>query len=158
LETILKRSGQLLEQSHVKAEIGAAITTTPNGVAVLKHWGIDPKELAVKSQAYTYVRGDNFGQIEQERFDAVEDRYGHSLYHWHRVDLHQTLRDHAASRDLQLSPPAHLSLGQRIVDVDCDQGAILFEDGKQVRKDLLVIADGHKVRWSQTVPVVRKLI
>lgn len=32
---------EIFEQSEFKNEVGAAITITPNGTLVLKHWGFD---------------------------------------------------------------------------------------------------------------------
>ena len=139
------RCDQLFERSHFKAEIGAAITTTPNGVKVLRHWGIDPEQYAVKSQAMTYAHHDTLQVLSQDSLEGVEDRFGHAIYHWHRVDLHHTLREFATSPDSHTNRPASVNLGTRIIAVDCDEGTIFFENGHQVRKDLLVIADGHKV-------------
>ena len=79
-------------------------------------------------------------------FEDVEQRFGNWLYHWHRVELHQTLRDHATLPNPQARQPGSVSLSKAITNVDCDKGIIFLEDGQQIQKDLLIIADGHKVR------------
>ena len=103
----------------------------------------------MKSQATTLARHDTLEELPMtESFNGVEERFGNAIYHWHRVDLHQTLRDYATASAAHPNPPASVHLGARIKAIDCDEGIIVFENGQQVRKDLLVIADGHKVQFN----------
>jgi len=68
-------------------------------------------------------------------------RHGHPYYQVHRVDLHAALMEAVT----QLDPQA-LQLGYRAVRAEEDaQGATVhFEDGRQVRAELLVGSDGIK--------------
>ena len=45
-----------------------------------------------------------------------------------------------------LGPPGVIRLGSTIKDVDCDQGQIIFSDGTVTEKDLVIVADGVRVR------------
>jgi hypothetical protein len=71
-------------------------------------------------------------------------KYGFPWYLLHRVDLHSELRR------LALNPgegynPATINLSSEVVDVDCEAGVLVLKDGRKVKKDLIVGADGVHV-------------
>lgn len=76
--------------------------------------------------------------------DGLAERYGNPMLHFHRVHLHELLR-HAATDPSRDGVPATIHLGSKSVDIDCDKGLIIFADGRQVQKDLIIVADGIKV-------------
>lgn len=77
--------------------------------------------------------------------------YGSGFYHWHRVQLHRTLRELAAAPEDPRGPTADITLGHKIADVDCDDGLIILTNGEKVRKDLIIVADGYQVRIDKHV-------
>ena len=80
-------------------------------------------------------------------FEHVEDDFGESLWHYHRVDLHQIVR--ALATDGQEKPQATIRFGAPVDDVDPENGIITLRSGEQVKKDLVIIADGTKVSSSR---------
>lgn len=74
----------------------------------------------------------------------VKDNYGTFFKVYHRVDLHRELLKLA---QVCRGPgnSSRITLGKRVIDLDCSKGIIMFEDGSQVQKDLIIIAAGVKV-------------
>lgn len=135
----------MFEQSEFKYEIGAAITLTPNGGRVLQHWGIDPaKGRPVTSRGYELVSGDKLETEILRPLDNMVEQYGFPVLNFHRVDLHDLLKNAATGPDRQ-GKPAKINLGCKVASVDCQEGLIVLEDGRTFNKDLVVIADGVKV-------------
>ena len=144
----------MYEQSEFKYEIGAAITFTPNGGHVLQHWGIDPAlGRPVISRGYELVSGDKLATQILRPLDDMDQQYGFPVLNFHRVDLHDLLRNAATGSDRQ-GEPAKINLGCKVASVDCQEGLIVLEDGQAFTKDLVVIADGVKVFAPSILKVV----
>ena len=73
--------------------------------------------------------------------DRIEENIGFPYRAFHRVDLHNELRE-MALRDDGKGPRVELKLGIKIVRVDVENAEIEMSDGTVVRGDLLVGADG----------------
>lgn len=144
---------EIFEQSTFKNEVGAAVSTTPNGTRILDSWGFDHSEAqAVESQVLEYVDGKTLEIDQKEDLSVCRADFGHSFYHYHRVDLHSGLRDIAL--DLEgAGPTPILHLGQKVEDIDCEAGLITLANGEQKSKDLIIIADGI---WSRFPSVVTR--
>ncbi|KAK5079770.1 hypothetical protein LTR70_009185 [Exophiala xenobiotica] len=107
------------------------------------------------------VNGANLEPMWKDSFDGLMDKYGSTINHYHRVDLHRTLREMAQeSSGAAKGKPATIRLATKVREVDVGDGVIGFDDGTSVRKDLVVIADGIKSRFvsyitGQDEPLVR---
>ncbi|PUE29936.1 FAD-dependent monooxygenase [Limnohabitans sp. Jir72] len=135
---------RIYEQAGQVSEVGAAVQMSANAVKVLYHLGLKPQleALAVKPHAFEFRRFDTGELLHEIKLGADhEARHGHPYYQVHRVDLHAALMDAVQ----QLDPQA-LQLGYRAARVQEDgQGAeVFFEDGRQVRADLIIGSDGIK--------------
>ncbi|KAF5591750.1 3-hydroxybenzoate 6-hydroxylase [Fusarium pseudocircinatum] len=99
----LRRTGaqvEVFERSNFKDEIGAAITITPNGMRVLRHFGFDPKTArGVQNKQMRMVHPQTLEDLVVENFSQVEDDYGAPFMFFHRVDLHTALKEMAVSSD-----------------------------------------------------------
>ncbi|KAK4569591.1 hypothetical protein LTR86_003354 [Recurvomyces mirabilis] len=136
----LRRAGHevdIYEKSSFKLEIGAAITITPNGNLILDRCGFDAERAqeTLKLQ-FRAVDHKTLQEQIQLRFDGVAERYGHAFNAYHRVDMHEEMRR------LVLEAGAAIHLGQPVADIDCEAGIIKLQSGGQLRKDLVVVADG----------------
>jgi salicylate hydroxylase len=60
---------------------------------------------------------------------------------YHRMDLHDVLKDFATSSN-GLGPPATIKTSSNVVDCDPDEGAVTLKNGEVLRGDLIVGADG----------------
>lgn len=73
--------------------------------------------------------------------DRIEENLGFPYRAFHRVDLHNALRD-MALRDDGERPKVDLKLGTKITGVDVQNAEIETEDGELWKGDLLIGADG----------------
>lgn len=140
----LRRAGhdvEIFERSTFKNEIGAAITLTPNANLVLDHWGFDAVKAGETDKCqYRMVAWDTLELACRDSFAKVEENYGHKFNAFHRVDLHNGLRELAREHDV-----ASIRLASEVCRIDCDAGSLTLADGTHVQKDLIVLANGDKV-------------
>ncbi|KAK3372691.1 hypothetical protein B0H63DRAFT_302477 [Podospora didyma] len=167
----LRRAGwrvEVYERSRFKNEIGAAITVSSNATAVLDHWGFDfAKAAPVPNQSTRLVSAKDLSTVMLEEYADIAEQYGHACWSFHRVDLHQGLRDLATDpvEDKGRGWPVEIRLGCEVVGADCDDGIVKLADGRAVAKDLVIIADGvhsHLIedftgRQSKLVPTGRSI-
>ncbi|KAF2730828.1 putative salicylate hydroxylase [Polyplosphaeria fusca] len=143
---------QIFEKSKFAAELGAALVVTPNGARVLFQLGFSfSVARAVKMDAWTVVRGDNFEPIAHVDFRAADQRFGAPIRSIHRVDLHNELLRLATS-ETEPGHPVTLHLASEVVDASTD-GWIRLRNGAKHTADLVVGADGlHSVLKSVVAP------
>lgn len=98
---------------------------------------MDFKLRILNGHALTPILADSLAQ--------VGDHYGHKMNHYHRADLHRTLRELAQDTTYSPETPVTIRLGTELVEIDCEKATLTLEDGTRTQKDLLVIADGIKV-------------
>ncbi|KAL8792762.1 MAG: hypothetical protein Q9195_004649 [Heterodermia aff. obscurata] len=126
-------------------EVGAGLQITPNGVRILREWGI-ANELTSKAavpETLTMIRYDGSKVLAHRQcYDTeLENQYGEAIWCLHRVDLQKAL----ARRAKELG--VRLSFGCRITSVDFAEPAIVFENGQVEKGDMVIAADGL---WSST--------
>lgn len=62
----------------------------------------------------------------------VGDHYGHKMNHYHRADLHRTLRELAQDTTYSPETPVTIKLGTEVVEIDCEKATLALEDGMMV--------------------------
>ncbi|KAF5653271.1 hypothetical protein F25303_2443 [Fusarium sp. NRRL 25303] len=147
----LRRTGaqvEVFERSNFKDEIGAAITITPNGMRVLRHFGFDSKAArGVQNKQMRMVDPHTLEDLVIENFSHVEDDYGAPFMLFHRVDLHTALKEMALSSDERYPGlPVVIHNGHSVTSLDCEKAAIVLDNGETFAKDLVVIADGVRTK------------
>ena len=135
---------RVYEQAPAISVVGAAVQMSANAVKVLEHLGLkDALEAnAVKPKSFEFRRFDTGELLHEIKLGADhEARHGSPYYQIHRVDLHAALLDAVLKVD-----PQALVLGSRAerVHEDANGAEVVFTDGRKVRADLLVGADGIK--------------
>ncbi|KAH7250359.1 uncharacterized protein BKA55DRAFT_569268 [Fusarium redolens] len=140
---------EIFERSNFKDEIGAAITITPNGMRVLRHFGFDPKTArGVQNKQMRMVDPHTLNDLVIENFSQVEDDYGAPFMFFHRVDLHTALKEMALSTDERYpGSPVVIHNGHSVTNLDCESGTIILDNGETFEKDLVVVADGVRTRF-----------
>jgi salicylate hydroxylase len=68
----------------------------------------------------------------------------------HRVDVHEELKRAFLDPTLPDVPEGKLHLGQRVVSCDFENTAITLASGETVHADLMIGADGIKVKPSSS--------
>ena len=135
---------RVYEQAPAISVVGAAVQMSANAVKVLEHLGLKEalEANAVKPKSFEFRRFDTGELLHEIKLGADhEARHGSPYYQIHRVDLHAALLDAV----LKIDPQA-LVLGSRAerVHEDANGAEVVFTDGRKVRADLLVGADGIK--------------
>lgn len=132
----------IFEQAKELKEIGAGVQLGPNGVRVLCELGLEEaaRRLGVDAQAKE-VRVWNTGKT-WPLFNLGEEsmsRYGAPYLMMHRADLHSMLL--AAVREIK---PDACIVNSRVsgFEQDADGVTLNLEDGRRIRGDALVGADG----------------
>lgn len=138
----LSRSGhsvEIYEKSKFKNETGAAIIVGPNGAKILSKWGFDyEKAGALDYSQRRRIKADTIEVDSEEHFTNVKEQYGDRWLLFHRVDLHSGLKSLVEVQE----PQPKIHLGEAVQDIDVENGIIKLVSGSEVRKDLVIIADG----------------
>lgn len=144
----LRRAGHIVEiyeKSSFKDEIGAAITFTPNANKILTRWGLDYEAAGSTDKLVSRrVKPDTLEMVAFTSFEDVPSRFKSVFNAFHRVDIHRALKELATAAGSGV--PVKIHLGVDVETIDCELGALTTKDGRTIRKDLLVVADGIKVR------------
>ncbi|KAK4548334.1 hypothetical protein LTR36_010204 [Oleoguttula mirabilis] len=146
----LRRAGhdvEIFEKSTFKNEIGAAITLTCNATLVLDKSGFDERKAgATEKRQMRLLDKETLELKTHVDFTGVRERFGgHAFAAFHRVDLHEEMRRMAKEVGVEVT------LGTQAVKVDCESGVTLFKDGTEVKKDLIIIADGIQSGFVETI-------
>lgn len=120
-------------------EVGAGIQITPNGVRILRKWGIteELKSRAAVPETLSMIRYDGRKVLAHRSgySKELETRYKESIWCLHRIDLQKAMARRA--EELKVC----LNFDSRIRDVDFTTPAVILENG-QVKGDLVIAADG----------------
>ena len=121
--------------------VGAAIILTPTASLILKRWVFDFKRAGETQKCqYRLVNPQTLEVMTRIDYMNTEHDYGHVLNGLHRVDLHEEMRR------LAIGAGADIVLGQEVTEIECTDGIIKFRDGTEARMDLVIVADGIKVK------------
>jgi salicylate hydroxylase len=80
------------------------------------------------------------------RTPNTQKLYHSPWYLFHRVDLHNQLTRLATEPRPNTKAVAKLNLSSEVVDIDLE-GNITLENATKIKKDLLVVSDGVRVRY-----------
>lgn len=135
---------EVYEQAPQLAEVGAGIQISANPMHVLAGLGLKEQIMAVGVRPGAYVfRLHDTGE-ELQRFNLAADHermHGQPYNQLHRADLHEILATKAQSLKREL---IHLNHRATHFTEHGDGIELHFADGKTVKGDLLVGADGLK--------------
>ncbi|KAK3172080.1 hypothetical protein OEA41_004165 [Lepraria neglecta] len=140
----------IYEKSKLAAEIGAALSVSPNGVRVPRSLGFPfEKARARQMMVWESVEGTPLKQLSSLDFQHAEEKYGAPFMAVHRVDLHKELLRLALQDGEEKGKglePVTLKLGAPVVNLSTEEGIVELEDGSKHEADLIVAADGlHSV-------------
>jgi len=133
---------RVYEQAQQIREVGAGLTLTPNATRVLTALGLGPTlerigSVPCRGAVLHWRTGAEL--VENTRASDLAAKYGAPYCQVHRADLHGALLQSVAALD-----PAAVRLNARLVDLEPDSQPVAarFENGLEIRTDLLVGADG----------------
>ncbi|KAL8923537.1 MAG: hypothetical protein Q9172_003073 [Xanthocarpia lactea] len=130
----------VFERASEPHQFGAGIQITPNGLRILRRWGVTDKleSKATIPESISIIRYDG-QKVLAHRDDYDEElasEYGEPIWCLHRIDLQQALAVRAKEVGVRLlfnSPICH---------VDTEGPAVICENGCREDGDLVVAADG----------------
>ena len=126
-------------------QVGAGIQITPNGLRLLRKWGVaetlTPR--ATAPETFSFIRYDGLRVLayRSDYHEEMKNRYGEPIWCLHRIDLQQALAQRAEQLGVQIV------FDSRVRYVDFERPAITCENGHIEEGDLIVAADGL---WSST--------
>ena len=124
---------------------GAGIQITPNGVRILRRWGIAEELMsqAATPETLSIIRYDGQKVLAHRSNygEEIRTRYGEPIWCLHRVHLQKALARKAEELGVRLH------FDSRVHDVDFERPRITCENGHVEEGDLVIAADGL---WSST--------
>lgn len=120
--------------------VGAGIQITPNGVRILRRWGVT-EELTSKAATpdiLSIIRFDGQKELAHRGNyrEEIESRYGEPIWCLHRNDLQKALATRAEKLGVRLV------FNSSVNDVDFNRSTIFCENGLEEDGDLIIAADG----------------
>lgn len=143
----LQRAGfrvSVFEQAPEISEVGAGLSISPNAALALFHVGLrhelETRSYAPERQATKHYRTGRL-LADLARGETLAKRYGAKYYVIHRADLHAVLVSTVRAND-----PACIHVSHRCVGFTQDENGVVakFDNGAQVRGDVLVACDGGR--------------
>lgn len=140
---------EVYEQADVIGEVGAGLQLSPNSSRVMHYLGLEP---AIAAAAFlpqaAEIRHWKSGKLLSSTpfGDSALARYGAPYYHIHRADLIAALLQVASEHaKIQINTATKIQGFEEIPN-----GVVLACNGRQVRGDMLIGADGiHSVIRSE---------
>lgn len=137
----LKKFGHqvtIYEQAAEILPVGAAISLWSNGVKCLNYLGLTDQIQALGGQmeSLAYVDGLSQQTMTQFSLSPLYKEVGQRAYPVARADLQHLLMQQFGLADIKLG------MKMTAIETHQDEVTIYFQDGSQVRADLLIGADG----------------
>ncbi|KAK2012463.1 FAD/NAD(P)-binding domain-containing protein [Colletotrichum eremochloae] len=140
-----RRRITVLEQSQLNREIGATISLQPNASKIVeKQWGLEEtlsRKGSMADQGFRIYSVE--GKLHADIPFHLKKNYGADRMMYHRIDLHDALRE-AATKEAADAEPVIIRAGCVVRECDPEAGTVTLESGEVLTGDLIVGADGIK--------------
>ncbi|KAK0385628.1 hypothetical protein NLU13_6805 [Sarocladium strictum] len=141
----LRRAGHhvtLYERYDFGGEVGASLSVASNGSRFLEEWDVDipaAKPVILRD----LIRHDYSTGAVQGTYPLGDyrERFGTDYNNFHRIDLHQHLKEVALSESGK-GYPATLKTWHKASSLDPETGHVTFENGAEATHDAIICADG----------------
>ncbi|KAH8828321.1 salicylate hydroxylase [Flagelloscypha sp. PMI_526] len=137
----LRRAGhqvQVFERRDFNVEVGASISCAANGTQWLREWNVDIPDMKPVILMREWETGRVLNTYDLKNY---ESEWGNVYNMFHRQDMHATLLQTATSEQGQGSA-CTVVVDHVCKSVDYENGEVTFTNGKTIRADLIVGADG----------------
>ncbi|KAK5055122.1 hypothetical protein LTR84_012870 [Exophiala bonariae] len=157
----LRRAGHsvtIYERYDFGGEVGASLSVASNGSRLLEEWDVDiraAKPVVLRSLImHDWSTGEVTNTYDLGDYRA---RFGTDYNNFHRIDLHNVLKDTATSSSGK-GVPCKLEVWHKATGIDPETGRIQFENGKEVTADAVVCADGIRSVSREQIGVKPKFV
>ncbi|TAQ88663.1 hypothetical protein B7494_g3031 [Chlorociboria aeruginascens] len=132
----------IYEKAHYAGEVGASISCAANGTRWLEEWQVNlslgrPVVLQ-KLILHDWKTGEVLNEYD---LGDYKEKWGYVYNMFHRVNMHDMLMDSAVGKG-HSGTPGTLKLDHKCISIDHEAGVVAFENGVQVKHDLIIGADG----------------
>lgn len=156
----MRRGGHnvsIYERHDYAGEVGASLSCASNGGKWLHEWEVDPYEarpVILKDLIrHDWQTGEEHGVYSLGDYQEI---FGYPYYNFHRIDIHNVLKNYAISQDGK-GKPCKLILNHKAIDVDCETGHVRFENGNETTADLIIAADGIRTLTKPQLGIIPKV-
>ncbi|CUM64857.1 uncharacterized protein PRCAT00002472001 [Priceomyces carsonii] len=130
----------VLEASKKINEIGAGIQVSSNSTKILKRWGVweylkEEANIPLYTDLRDYKTNEVFSVADHT---AMSKMYGGPFGNFHRATLHRCLLKKAKDLGVTFLTDA------RVEGINFDKPSVTLQNGKEIRGDLIVGADGYR--------------
>ncbi|KXT02396.1 hypothetical protein AC578_178 [Pseudocercospora eumusae] len=141
----LRRDGHkvtIYERADFAGEVGASISCAANGMKWLSEWDVDISKGDGVYLKKLINRDWTTGEpVSVYDLGDYEEKWGHPYYMFHRQDMHKMLMDTAMQEEGK-GTPVKLIVNHKCQDINTETGEVTFHNGKQVKHDAIIGADG----------------
>lgn len=157
----LRRQGHqvtIYERYDFGGEVGASLSVASNGSRLLQEWDVDirsAKPVILKSLImHDWSSGEITSTYDLGDYRA---RFGTDYNNFHRIDLHNVLKETATSQD-GAGESCTLEVWHKATSIDAEKGLITFENGNTATADVIIAADGIRSLSREQIGVVPKFV
>ncbi|KAK1991788.1 FAD binding domain-containing protein [Colletotrichum falcatum] len=126
----------LYEQARFTAEVGAAVHLMPNGLSILRCWGLDTADFDANPMNRVVEYDDQCWEQKNIDLSRANTRWTDPWLLASRAKFHDALKVKA------VADGATLHTSARVLDADPANGTISLLDGRVVKADVILGADG----------------
>ncbi|KAJ5609845.1 hypothetical protein N7528_009111 [Penicillium herquei] len=141
----LRRQGHhvtVYERYDFAGEVGASLSAASNGSRFLEKWGVDVSAAKPVILKQLIMHDWSSGDVQKTYpLGDYKSKFSTPYYNFHRIDIHKQLLK-SATEDAGEGPPVELKVNHKAIEVNAEEGVIIFENGSQTTADLIVAADG----------------
>ncbi|KAF9693425.1 hypothetical protein EKO04_008838 [Ascochyta lentis] len=128
-----------------------AIALGANINRIIDSWGFDfAKAKPGINKQERIFHGETLEQLQHIDFKYNREEFGYDWLLMRRQALHEGLLSIAASTPSMLLP-IKIRMGQEVIALDPDKGALTFKQEREVFNDLVVVADGVHSKLIDTI-------
>lgn len=152
----LRRQGhkvRIYERYDYVGEVGASLLCASNGGRWLHEWDVDPLKAKPVILKDLIRRNWKTGEIESVYpLGDYKAKFGYPYYNFHRIDIHQVLKEYCISPEGQ-GEPCELILNHKATTVDYKTGYIEFENGYSTTAELIIAANGIRTTTKEQLGI-----
>ncbi|KAI4198195.1 MAG: hypothetical protein LQ350_005431 [Teloschistes chrysophthalmus] len=130
----------IFESARELHQVGAGIQIAPNGMRLLRRWGVAEslrsKTSIAKSLSMIRYDGRKILAYREDHGEELKRKYGDAIWCLHRVDLQKALAERAEELGVRIV------FNKRVSEVDFAKATVHCEDGCREQGDLIIAADG----------------
>jgi salicylate hydroxylase len=141
----------VLESKPALNEFGASIGILPNGVRVLKSWGLKDEfeKVVTKNGSLEFREGFTnkfLGHNPHNKNNFADTQYDTEIWNINRRDYQETLARAAENNG------AKILFNADVIRVDVDRCIAVLKDGRELVADCIIGADGMKSAVRKSIP------